>query len=102
MRPPRRAGSGLLGSLAPGGGYRIRELDTRRASQGPLRRNYHPLLAVERANCPQPDGPHARIEWGLDGASEAFVGEEDADGEMKCLDGQQRSGSMRWSSSPAR
>lgn len=79
---------GLLGTLAPQGYCRARELDEACFKVplgeicGPIesKYGYHLLLVVERTNCPKLDGRYTKIERGADGASRVFAGDDGGEG----------------------
>lgn len=79
---------GLLGTLAPQGYCRAKELDAA-CFQVPLGEicgpieseyGYHLLLVLERTNCPKLDGPYTKITRGADGVSKVFQGTSKREG----------------------
>ena len=74
---------GLLGTLAPQGFCRAKELDEACFREalgeicGPIESEYgyHLLLVTERTNCPKLDGQYTKISRGADGVSKIFAGD---------------------------
>ncbi|KAL7529200.1 hypothetical protein ACHAXR_002844 [Thalassiosira sp. AJA248-18] len=84
---------GLLGTLAPQGYCRAKELD-QACFQSPLGEicgpieseyGYHLLLVIERTNCKKLDGQYTKISRGADGVSQVFLGDSSQEGDNQMI-----------------